>query len=179
MDRLSPSYPWMMRALYAGVALVILFFHLLPLNTLPSRWAPPDLLLAMTFAWTLRRPDYVPILLVAFVMLMADLLLQRPPGLLSALTVGACAYLRTISATTRDAGIVGEWITVATVLTAITLGNRLILGLTSVELVSIWLVTLQLVLTIAAYPLVVWVSQSVLGIRRLTSAETEALGGRA
>ena len=58
---------WGMRATFIVAALVILFFHLLPLDPAPSRWAGPDVLVAMVLAWAVRRPDYVPILLVALV----------------------------------------------------------------------------------------------------------------
>ena len=72
---------WLMRALYALLAGLLVFLHLLPLDTLPPGWAGPDLFLALTFAWAVRRPDYVPPLLVAGLALMMDLLFHRPPGL--------------------------------------------------------------------------------------------------
>ncbi|MCX8955699.1 rod shape-determining protein MreD, partial [Ruegeria sp. NA] len=71
-----------------------------------------DVLIALTFAWVLRRPDYVPTVLVALVMLMADFLLQRPPGLLAAPTVVGSAYLRSAALGMRDAGFAGEWMSV-------------------------------------------------------------------
>ena len=46
--------------------------------------AGPDLMLAFTFAWVLRRPDYVPVLLIAAIFLLEDMLLMRPPGLWTA-----------------------------------------------------------------------------------------------
>ncbi|TMV10158.1 rod shape-determining protein MreD [Ruegeria sediminis] len=178
MDR-TLTHLWLMRALYMFLALLILFFHLLPLGTLPARWAPPDLLIALTFAWVLRRPDYVPILSVAVVMLTADLLLQRPPGLLAALVVGGRAYLRSASAGMRDIGFAGEWITVGVVLAAIALLNRVILGITAVQQAPLLLVLIQLVLTIAVYPLVVWISQSLFRVRRQALKKSDALGVRA
>lgn len=178
MNNLSASRVWTMRLMYVGLALVILFFHLLPLDTLPSRWAPPDLLIAFTFAWSLRRTDFVPILLIAGVMLLADFMLQRPPGLLSALIVAGSAYLRNWSAGLSDASFLGEWASVGLVLVSIMVLNRVILGLTVVEQAPLWLVLIQLVLTIMVYPLVVFISQSVLGVRKLTPADVDILGGR-
>lgn len=178
MDSLSTSRIWSMRLMYVGLALTILFFHLLPLSTLPSRWAPPDLLIAFTFAWTLRRPDYVPILLIACVMLIADLLLQRPPGLLAALVVAGSAYLRNWSAGLSDASFLGEWASVGLVLISIMVLNRLTLGVTAVVQAPLWLVLVQLVLTVAVYPLVAFVSQNFFGVRKLTPADVDVLGGR-
>ena len=70
MAELSTSRLWLMRLGFVALALVIMFFHLLPLDTVPRRWAPPDLLVAFVFAWALRRPDYVPILSLAIILLL-------------------------------------------------------------------------------------------------------------
>ena len=118
MDR-PASYNWAMRGLYVALAFVVLFMHLLPLDAQPDRWPFPDVLVALTFAWVLRRPDYVPTLLVAFVMLMADLLLQRPPGLLAALVVFGTAYLRSAAPGMKDTGFVGEWMSVGVVISMV------------------------------------------------------------
>ena len=50
---------WPMRLAFVALALVVVFFHLLPLETVPRQWAPPDVLLAFTFAWVLRRPPHM------------------------------------------------------------------------------------------------------------------------
>ncbi|KUJ73711.1 rod shape-determining protein MreD [Ruegeria marisrubri] len=178
MDR-PQLHLWLMRALYPLLALLILFFHLLPLGTLPARWAPPDLLVALTLAWVLRRPDYVPLLSIAVVMLMADLLLQRPPGLLAALVVAGSAYLRSAAPGMRDAGFAAEWLTVGIVIVAIAFCNRAVLWITAVQQAPLWLVILQVAATLATYPLVVWISKGLFGVRRPALSESDALGGRA
>jgi rod shape-determining protein MreD len=45
MNDQSQTRLWLMRAAFVLLALLILFFHLLPLDTTPSRWAGPDLVL--------------------------------------------------------------------------------------------------------------------------------------
>ena len=65
MAERNTSFLWMMRAVYLGLCIFVIFLHLLPLDTQPRAWAGPDLMLALTFAWTLRRAEYVPPLLVA------------------------------------------------------------------------------------------------------------------
>ncbi|SDC48975.1 rod shape-determining protein MreD [Ruegeria marina] len=178
MDNFSPSRIWIMRLVYIGIALAILFFQLLPLDARPSRWAGPDFLLAMTLAWTLRRPDYAPALLVALVMLLADLLLQRPPGLLAALTVAASAFLRNRLSGQGETGFIGEWISVSVVLIALALFYRLTLIATAVDRAPLTLAASQVVLTILCYPAVVAASQTLFGVRRLTPSDAEALGAR-
>jgi rod shape-determining protein MreD len=178
MDK-AVSHLWSMRALYVLLAVFILFLHLLPLDTQPDRWPFPDILIAITFAWVVRRPDYVPTLLVAAVMLLADLLLQRPPGLLAALVVLGLSYMRSAAPGMRDAGFVGEWVSVGVVITAVFLATRIILSLFSVEQSAVGPVVIQLVLTIIAYPAIVLLSQSMFGVRRISAADASTVGSRA
>lgn len=168
----------LMRLLFLVLALAIMFFHLLPLDTAAPRWAPPDLLIALIFAWSLRRPDYVPIVTVALVMLLADLLFQRPPGLMAFLVVAGCEYLKQRAAAMHEASFAGEWLAVGLTLVAITVANRAILALLAVAQAQFGLALIQMLLTIAVYPLVVLASQAVLGVRKPTPGDTAAMGAR-
>ncbi len=174
-----PSRLWTMRAAYIAIALSIIFFHLLPMNTVPRKWAGPDLLFALTAAWVLRRPDYVPALLVAGVFLLADLLLQRPPGLYAALVVMGCDFLKTRANGLSDASFLGEWTTVAIVVIAISVLNRLIPAVLVISTPPVALSVTQLVATIAVYPLAVLLSQAGFGVRKPTPADADAMGSRA
>lgn len=178
MDK-QASHLWAKRGLYLLLATVVVFLHLLPLDTQPDRWPFPDVLIALTFAWVLRRPDYVPTLSIAAVMLMTDLLLQRPPGLMAALVVMGAAYLRSAAPGMRDVGMIGEWTTVGAVITAVFVLNRIILAILSVQQADLGPVVVQVVLTIASYPLIVLLSRSVFGVRRISVAETAGSGARA
>jgi rod shape-determining protein MreD len=178
MDNLATSRVWMMRAGFVGLALVIMFFHLLPLDTVPRRWAPPDLLVAFVFAWTLRRPDYVPVLLIAAVMLLADLMLQRPPGLLALLVVLGSEYLKNRAANLSDSGFIGEWATICLVLLVIVVLNRLLLGLVAVQQAPMGLSISQLVMTMMTYPIVALVTQTFMRVRRPSPGDSDAMGAR-
>lgn len=167
-----------MRGAFVVIALLVMFFHLLPLDTLPRKWSPPDLLLATAMAWSVRRPDFVPALLIVAVMLLADLLFQRPPGLWALLVLLTCEFLKSRLATHRDTPFLGEWFAIAVVVIGISLLNRLILGILGVEQAHIALVIVQVIMTIAAYPVVVLVSQSLFGVRHLSPAEAESMGSR-
>lgn len=177
MDEIRPTRVWTMRAVFVALALGILFVHLLPLDTAPRRWAPPDMLVAFSFAWALRRPDFVPAWLLALVLLLADLLLQRPPGLLAALVLGGVEYLKSRFLGPSDASFAGEWVAVALILVAIGLFYRLVLGVLGVGQAPVSLSVIQLFATILVYPLAVLATQSVLGVRKLAPSEAEALGG--
>ncbi|MWD29040.1 rod shape-determining protein MreD [Aquicoccus sp. SCR17] len=169
---------WLMRGAYLALALLIMFFQLLPLETMPRRWAAPDLLMALTLAWTVRRPAYVPMLSIAFVMLLSDLLFQRPPGLHAGLTVLACEWLRHRSRALRDSGFAAEWLNVALALAAIVSAGCAILAVTLTYSLPLGLIAMQMVLTIAIYPLVVLVSHLAFGLRRTSPGEAATMGGR-
>jgi hypothetical protein len=51
-------------------------------------------MLALTFAWVLRRPEFVPPLLIAAMILLGDLMFHRPPGLWAALVLVTAETLR-------------------------------------------------------------------------------------
>ncbi|MEP1330530.1 rod shape-determining protein MreD [Pseudophaeobacter sp.] len=174
----TPARILLMRCGFAGLALAVIFFRLLPLDTLPRNWAPPDLLIALTMAWALRRPDYVPVPLVVMVMLMADMLFHRPPGLLTLLVVLGAEFLKSRSQPHQETTFVAEWLLVAMVMTVITLLNRFILSAFAVEQAPLSLSVIEMLATIATYPLVVLFSQGLLGVRKLSPAEAEALGAR-
>ncbi|WP_288940074.1 rod shape-determining protein MreD [uncultured Roseovarius sp.] len=167
-----------MRILYLVLCLALVFLHLLPLDTLPRGWAGPDLMLAMTFAWVLRRPDYVPPLLIAGVFLLADLLFQRPPGLWAAFVLISSQTLRNREAGLRDLTFAMEWLNVATTLVALTIGYRIVLTIMLVDQVPLGLSLMQLVATLVVYPLVAFASQAVLRVRKIAPGDVDALGGR-
>ena len=209
MDELSPARIWLMRSMFVVLALLIIFFHLLPLDTDPVSlfstellpplatidpaearlrtllghgtnrvWVGPDLLIAFAFAWSLRRPEYVPMILLAMLFLLADLLLQRPPGLWAMLALLACENLRSRSRSLRDATFGGEWIAISLLLVGILLMNRIVLSILLVTPPQLGLSLLELGMTIFFYPAVVFITRMLMGVRRAAPGELDSLGGR-
>ena len=172
------AYPWAMRALYAGLCVVLVFLRLLPLDMLPRGWAGPDVILALTFAWSLRRPEFVPPLLVAAVFVLCDLLLHRPPGLWAALVVIGSQTLRARAPDLRDLSFTMEWVSVATTLVAMTLGYRVILGIAMTDQAPPGLSLMEMMMTLLAYPLVVLASNWLLGVRKIAPGELDAMRPR-
>ncbi|MCF3593558.1 rod shape-determining protein MreD [Rhodobacteraceae bacterium LMO-12] len=178
MDEVSLLRLWLMRFGFAFLVLAILFFHLLPLETTPRRWAGPDLVLGFAFAWVLRRPEYTPVLMVAGLLLLADLLLGRPPGLYAALSLIAFNKLsaRRQSLSTMPFSV--EWITVSFAFIAVMLGYRLILSLLLVNPPGPGLFLSQLTMTVLTYPVIVLISRYAFGLRAVGLGEINALGQR-
>lgn len=174
IDRLTLRR-WLYALLLLALCSLVIFARLLPLEPGPSRFPGPDVILALCTAWVMRRPDYAPVLLVAFIMLLTDFLFQRPPGLHTALVILALEFVRRQETHMRDLPFAMEWAIVAGVLSAILVIERMVLTLFFVDQVSFGLTVLRLLMTVAAYPIVVLVSGGLLGLRRITATEAEAM----
>jgi rod shape-determining protein MreD len=155
---------WLYRALFLTLATGLLLVQMMPFTSVAGRWPGPDLILAMAMAWGFRRPDY-----------MADLLLQRPPGLHAALVVLAVEVMRNRNPLWRDLPFQTEWAIVVTLMAVLSVSNWLILAALAVGQASIGLYLIQLLATAAVYPLVVAVSALAFGVRRIAPGDLDVL----
>ncbi len=208
MNDQSPALLWAMRLGFVMLVFLILFFHLLPLDTQPislftpdllplentapaearleillgheeqRRWIAPDLILGFACAWSLRRPEYVPALSLALVFLFTDLLLQRPPGLWALLALIGCENLKSRARSLRDANFSVEWLTVAVVIVAIMLVNRIVMSLLLIDTPKLALSISELSMTLLFYPLIVWITHGVMRVRKMAPGDLDALGQR-
>jgi rod shape-determining protein MreD len=169
---------WVYRLIYVGLALVILFLQLIPLRNVPGRLPGPDLLLVLTLAWVMRRPDYLPAGLVGMVVLVEDLILMRPPGLWAALTVLACEFLRSRAALTRELVFFMEWLIASAVMLGMLLVYQLVCTVALVPQPAFGLVLVQILWTAAVFPLVIGVSATVLGLHKPAMGEVDDRGRR-
>lgn len=178
MSRATPTRLWTMRAAYLSIVVWVIFFNLLPLETTPRVWTGPDILLGVTFAWALRRPEYVPMVSVALVFLLTDLLFQRPPGLLAALALIATEMLKSRARGLRDLPFMVEWLSVGVAMLAVAVSYRVILTLVLVPQAPLVLSVIQLAMSILAYPLIVLVTRLVFKVRRAGPGDIDAFGQR-
>lgn len=168
---------WSLCAGFALLALLLTFAELLPLNTLPPRWMMPDVLLCVTFVCCIRRPHYVPMLIIAVVFLFQDLLLNRPPGLFAALTLMASEWLKRRSRRAEKFPFLREYLSVALAMAVVLLGTRWGLAIVVLPMPETFLTLSELLSTILFYPLVVVFVQVVLKIRRPGFGDLEAATG--
>ncbi|MEJ6397487.1 rod shape-determining protein MreD [Yoonia sp. 208BN28-4] len=176
-ERSTPQI-WMRRMVFISVALMIVFLQLLPLDTIPGQWAAPDFLLACTLAWVSRRPDFLPVYIIAAIFLLTDLLFQRPPGLWTALVIILTEILRVRARNMRSVPIAVELGAVAIGIIGITVANRVILAIVMTPQAPLGLTLIQMLMTIAIYPVVLFAAQYVFGIARTTPGQTNSYGHR-
>lgn len=176
MNEAAGSRLWVMRLIFLVLSLVIIFFQLLPLETTPRRFTGPDMLVLLAYAWAIRRPEYVPALLVAITALLGDFLFQRPPGLMAALMVLSTGALKRRARNLRDQAFPVEWLTIAGMVVLVMLGNRLVLALMLVPQAPLGLTLIQAIMSVIFYPVVVLASHLVFGVRKITPGEANAMG---
>ncbi len=167
---------WVGRTAYILLAVVVVFVRLLPLGASPGGLPVPDLLVCLTFAWVLRRPDHVPPLLVAAVFLICDLIFLRPPGLWALVMLAATEFLRAREGLARELPFPLEWAMVAAVLVVAVLAEALVLGIFMVPGLDVGVGLLHALATLAAYPVVVAALWLGLGLRRAAPGEVDRLG---
>ena len=166
------------RALFLGISALLLFLNILPLGP-PSRNLPaPDLLLCLTLCWTLRRPDYVPLGLIAVVFFAADVLMMRPLGLWTFIVVVATEILRRQVQQREALSVMAESLQIAGVLAAAFLAERVVLTLLLAERPDLLGHLGHFLMTAIFYPAIVVISQLLLGVRRLQPGELDTLGSR-
>ena len=149
--------------LFLGLSAVIIFTRMLPLHSGAQTFPPPDLILCFAFAWTVRRPDYLPVFLVAAVLLLSDMLSLAPPGIAPLLAILGLEAIRSRRGLLSDQGFAVEWASVAAVLFLMMLAERVILGVFMVPQVAFGLTVLSLLVTVVFYPVTVLISS--LGFR--------------
>lgn len=167
---------WLHRLLFLGVAALLMFLRLLPLQDMTGHLPGPDLLLCLIFAWTVRRPEYLPVLMIAGVVLLEDLLLMRPPGLWTGLVILGSEFIRSRVALTRELNFGVEWLLVAGLMLAIFVGYRLIFGLCFLPQPAFGFAFVQILWSVMAYPFVVAVSRYGLDLHKPATGELDSYG---
>lgn len=171
-------HPILGRGLYLGLALLIILLQMLPLTAVPTVWPRPDILMALTFVYALRRPRYVPPLLVGAVFFLADLLFMRPPGLLTALVIIGNETLRSRAHGMRSTSMVAEWVLIAAAIMAVTVVERLILFTLLAPVPALGPVLIGALGTAAIVPVVALVGALAFGLRRAAPGELDERGQR-
>ncbi|MEL6685824.1 MAG: rod shape-determining protein MreD [Pseudomonadota bacterium] len=167
---------WVQAGIFMALAFVLIVVDLVPLDMRPSLWVAPDLLLAVTLAWVVRKPTYVPVLVIATLFLMTDFLFMRPPGLWAALVVILSEVLRRQHREFRNMPLLVEWGTVAFGVVAITVVNRLVLAIVTLPQAPLGLTLIEMIATILVYPIILLIAHFVFGVSRTSPGEIGSKG---
>ena len=162
--------------LFVLIWLVILLIRVLPVDISAGGWPGPNWTILLAFSWVLRRPNFVPVLLIAIVLLIEDMIFMRPPGLASGLGLIGLEFLRGRAQFSRELPFMFEWGMVATTIFGLMVLHRLILSIFVITQPSLALDIIYFVITIATYPLIVMISSRLLGVRQAAPGEVDQFG---
>jgi len=162
-------------ALYLLICGAIFFVELLPLQTQPGSLSRGDPLVPLTMVWVLRRPELLPIPLIVGVFFLADLLLQRPPGLFAALALIGCLFMMSRGGEIRRATLAVETSFACATLVLVYLGYRLILFATLIPVPSLLSALSEIAFTMLYYPIIALLIGPALGIRYPGTSATEGM----
>lgn len=167
---------WGYRTLFALLVLLLTLVAVLPVDLWPEALPGPDLVVCLAFAWVVRRPDYVPPLLIGGAVLLADMMTMRPPGLWAALTVIGVEALRRRTNFADDPPFLTEWFTFALILSVMTVTYWALLAVAMVPLPGPQLAAAQAVVTILAYPFAAVLTRRAFGIKRPRVDDPDVFG---
>lgn len=156
--------------LFMLISCVLIFFRLLPLDTLPKDRAYPDLLLCVIIAWCMRRPTSTPVVLLAILFLFQDILLQRPLGLFATSAVLLCEWCKRQSIRAGEFPFSVEWLTASFAMIMIFFLIRIVASLSLVPTPPLHLGIKEVFVTILVYPFVVLFMRFGMGLRKTQNA---------
>ena len=139
--------------IYFCIGLLIIFFQILPLQTTPQTWSGPNVLLVFFAAIVTKRPEFTSSFLIAFIFLIEDFFLMRPPGLMSSLTVLGFYFLKRKFQHQEESPVLFGWGSVATCLILILLLFYFISVLLFIPSAGFRLTLMEIIVTLALYPL--------------------------
>lgn len=167
------------RTLFAAVVVFVTFARLLPVSAVSTGALPgPDILIALTCAWVLRRPAYVPAAFLVALFIFVDLMSQMPPGLGALSILAGSEFLRARFNLLRELPFPAEWAVVTATIVAMAALSHIVMAFLIADRAPLGLQLVQALFTAAIYPLAALVTAYVFGIRKPSPGELEALGGR-
>ena len=168
MNNLADRKTWLHRGTFIVLAFMVIVVDLVPLDMRPSVFVAPDLLLAMTLVWVARKPNLVPVMVIATIFLMTDFLFMRPPGLWAGLVVILTEAIRRRHREFRDMPLLVEWGTIALAIVGVTILYRVAFAVTMLPQPSLGLTLIEMMMTILIYPIIALIAFVAFGVKRVS-----------
>ncbi|MDA1237423.1 MAG: hypothetical protein O3A15_00570 [Proteobacteria bacterium] len=156
---------WMYYLIYILICITIISLQLQPLKIIANEIFWPDFIFMFTTVWLLRRPQYLPFFLIISVHFISDLLLFKPIGLWSAISIVGYEFIRRLALSQRVLKMSEELLLVSIVFTFLTctlIGFQFIFKINNIPLS---MMGYRIFFTIALYPGVVLFTHYLLSVR--------------
>lgn len=152
--------------LFSATCVLVLFVRLIPLDLMPGKIAPPDILFALLVALLVRRPRAVPMVLVVAIFLVNDILLQQPLGLWTLVVFALSELVRSSRTEVREMLFLSEWVWFAGLYGAASAAHLALRVVLFIPRDPLTLVLPMIIFTIAIYPLAVLFLNLVFGVQK-------------
>lgn len=157
---------WLGRAVFVSLGLFFTLIAMLPLGLAADAMHMPDLFFCAAFAWIIRRHETAPLALIFVTALFGDIMLMRPLGLWTMITIILMEAVRTQRIPLREQMFVVEWLIFMLVF-ALALGlNSMILSLSFHPALRFDLALDYFINTALAYPFIAALLHFVFRVRQ-------------
>lgn len=151
--------------LFIVLGFVSIGLAILPMGLTADSTPFPDLMFCVIAAWVIRRPETAPLLAIAAIGLVGDVMMMRPLGLWTLLLVLGSEGLRISERAFRDIPFVLEWIYVSGFLIIMIILQNVILLVSFADVYDFGMLAWHVMRTIAIYPIVAAVLYWIFRIR--------------
>jgi len=158
------------RLMYMTCITVTLWLQTQPTGV-EARYFNPDLILALTLSWALYRPDALTPLLVGAVVLFADMMLQKAPGIWALATVLGTVFLRSRKLEYDHRTFLDVWLLLTIVTISVFVFYNLVLRMTFSPAPGIVLALAETISTCLTFPFIHIVSMQVFRVTPNTKPE--------
>lgn len=164
--------------LFVATCAVVLFARLIPLDLMPGRIAPPDILFALLVALLVRRPRALPMALIVGIFLINDILLQQPLGLWTLVVFCISELVRSSRSEVREMLFLSEWVWFAGLCAAANAAQMVLQVVLFIPRDPLAMVLPMIVFTIAIYPLAVLFLNLVCNVQKPLRRDYAGVSGR-
>ncbi|MBL6856101.1 MAG: hypothetical protein ISQ88_06980 [Rhodobacteraceae bacterium] len=169
---------WFQRTVYSVISLLFIIWLISPQNSLPQAIPAPEFLLCLTLVVILRKPEVLPVILIAIIFLFCDFLFSRPVGLWSGIVIILTEFTKAQYWRYKGSNFVTTWLFSSFVI-AFGIGTYiLILILFVVPHTNLSQYLVWVLITIFSYPIMFCLSFLVVRSDK-KNYQDRVLGGRA
>jgi len=166
MNRFMNIQVWTASIKYVLLCCIIISFQILPLPIVQQEILWPDLIFLFTVGWLVRRPNQLPISIIFAIHLISDILLLRPIGLWSGLSLIIFVFVKWKVYMAKTIFKFGqELIFVMALLSLGLITNLMLQYIFKILNPPFLMITLQMTFTLLTYPLVGGILYYILGVR--------------
>ncbi len=151
--------------LFGVLGMLSIGMAIMPMGLTADSTPFPDLMFCLFAAWTIRRPETAPVLIVAALALLADAMMMRPLGLWALMLVLGVEAIRLAERAFRDIPFVLEWAYVSGLLIILILLQNVILLVSFANVYDFSTLAWHVLRTIMIYPIVAAVLHWIVRIR--------------